>query len=104
MTVPFILQQALDTHSVSMRGISFKMSLGGAIAASILLCSPAHATLGPSPFMAKKAPVSTLLKTKGQRDTANDTRQQNCRPAVRSMTEGQPSRNCNCPKPRPILM
>jgi hypothetical protein len=104
MTLPFILQQALGTHSVSMRGISVKTAVGGALLASALFCSPAHATLSVSPFAVKKAPATILLKNKGQRDTANDTRQQNCKPAVRSMTEGQPNRNCNCPKPRPILM
>ena len=104
MTLLFILQQALGTHSVPMRGISFKTVFGGALLASALLSSPAHATLSASPFTAKKAGATILLKNKSQRDTANDTRQQNCKPAVRSMTEGQPNRNCNCPKPRPILM
>jgi len=87
-----------------MRGISFRTVFGSALLASALLSSPAHATLSASPFTAKKAGATILLKNKSQRDTANDTRQQNCKPAVRSMTEGQPNRNCNCPKPRPILM
>ena len=100
----FILQQALETHSVPMRGISFKTGFCSAVLASVLFCSPAHATLSVSPFTAKKAPAALLLKNKGQRESASDSRQQNCKPSVRSMTEGQPSRNCNCPKPRPILM
>ena len=81
MTLPFILQQALGTHSVPMRGISFKTVFGGALLASALLSSPAHATLSASPFTAKKAGATILLKNKSQ-----------------------PNRNCNCPKPRPILM
>lgn len=104
MSLPFILQQASETHLVPMRGFSFKTAFGGALLASALLCNPAHATLSASPFIAKKAPATILLKNKSQRDTANDTRQQNCKPAIRSMTEGQLNRNCNCPKPRPILM
>jgi hypothetical protein len=104
MILPFILQQASGTHSVPMRGISFITAVCGALLASALLCSPAHATISVSPFTAKKLPAAILLKNKGPRDTANETRQQNCKPTVRSMTEGQPSRNCNCPKPRPILM
>lgn len=71
--------------------------------ATALLCSPAHATLSASAFPVAKTPAIVLLKAKSPRDTANDARQPNCKPAVRSMTEGQP-RNCNCPKPRPILM
>lgn len=99
----FILQKALRPHAGSMRGSSIKTAIGGAMFASLLFCAPAHATLGAAPFTAAKPPVTLLLKTKGQRDTANDTRPQNCKPAIRSMTEGQPGRNTNCPK-RPILM
>jgi hypothetical protein len=87
-----------------MRGISFKSAFGGALLASALLSSPAHATLSVSPFIAQKVQPPILLKSKSQRDTVNETRQQACKPSVRSMTEGQPNRNFNCPKPRPILM
>jgi len=96
------LQQALETHSVAMEGISLKSAIGAALLAAVL-GSPAHATLSVAPFNARKAPAVILLKSKGQRESA-DSRQQNCKPSVRSMTEGQPSRNCYCPKPRPILM
>jgi hypothetical protein len=95
-------QQGSSAHHMRPRGVPVMTRLLLIALLAPAMASPALATHTPSLVKSAAAAKIILAKTKADRETADGKTP--CRPSIKSMTEGRLSRDCTCPKPKPILM